>query len=221
MRYSSPLEIITMIVVWAAILIVYDITQRVPAVAGVAGAPTTPQLSMWLQHIGCTEKAAEVDKELRKIAWLDQPVMKQMQEPPSTAMEGGAKPPEGVTCDRGVIAPVRNLEAVDFMDVVRALRAHDIVPTTLEFGGVPHFALKAKLANLCETCGRVAMDALAPRKDAKGALTLKWLDSRRVNPKDQSLTAFVRLNNVAHIDEMIRALEQAGLPPLSIRIVIE
>jgi hypothetical protein len=31
----------------------------------------------------------------------------------------------------------------------------------------------------------------------------------------------VRFNNTAHIDDMTRVLAQAGLPPLSIRVVLQ
>ena len=88
--------------------------------------------------------------------------------------------------------------------------------------GIPHFGLKAKLANLnCESCARAALDAMTPRRDPKFGVTFKWLDSKRVNIKEQTITAFVRFNNTIHIDEMTRALTQAGLPPLSLHVVLE
>ena len=96
MRYSNPLEIIAMIIVWTGVLIVYDITsnkhfyQQQLARANVSA---TPQINLWLPHIGCTGKTAEVTQELQKLPWLDQPTVKKMEAALGGSPEGTAQPP--------------------------------------------------------------------------------------------------------------------------------
>lgn len=224
MHSSRPLVIIILTLLWAGILITYDKMYNKyfykPQQAQLSTL-TSPQLSVWIQHVGCTGKTEEVVQVLQKIAWLSKLSVKRPGEMAGMSAEMGVKRPEEQQCDIGVVANVEDIAQVDFMEIDRALRARNIVPTTLEFGGIPHFGLRVQLANLCDTCAREAVDALSPRKDAKGTVTFKWLDSRRANPKDQTLTAFVRFHHEAHIEEMIRALDQAGFPPLSMRIVLE
>lgn len=221
MRYSSPLEILSMTLLWAAVLMIYDLTfnkhvfQPKPAEIATLSAP---QLSMWLPHIGCTGKTDDMLQVLQSLPWLSKPTLKQLHDNPSS---GAVLRPEERQCDVGVLASIRSIEQADFVELYRGLQDRHIIPTTIEFGGIPHFALRATLANLCDVCTRAAMQAVSPRKDQKGGVTFKWLDSKRVNHKDQSLTAFVRFNNEAHVDEMLRALELAGFPPLALRIVIE
>jgi hypothetical protein len=225
MRYSNALEIAAMTLLWAVVLIWYDIAFNQqffrPDVARVQ-ALSLPQVNLWIQHVGCSGKAEEVMQALQALPWLSKPELKRAQGVPEADAAGQAKRPEGTHCDVGVLANVSQIERADFVEIDNVLRPLNVVPTTVEFGGIPHFALKARLANLtCEPCARVAMDALTPRKDPKFGVTFKWLDSRRVNIKEQTITAFVRFNNTVHIDEMTRALTQAGLPPLSLHVVLE
>lgn len=222
-RYSNALEIIGMTILWAAAFIWYDNafnthmfkpdTYRLLTLS-------TPQVSLWMPHVGCSGKAEEVMRALQALPWLVE--IKRAQTIPGADAEGPAKRPEEAQCDIGVLANVQDVERVDFMEIERALRPLNVVPTIFEFGGIPHFGLKARLANLtCESCARAALDALTPRRDPRFGVTFKWLDSKRVNIKEQTITAFVRFNNGAHIDEMLWALIQAGLPPLSLHVVLE
>lgn len=232
MRYSNALEIIAMTLMWGAALIWYDIAfnQRFfSQTFAEIQTRSTPQVTLWIQHVGCNGKVEAVMQALRTMPWLDKPELKGTQEKTGTEAKGHAQRPEA-RCDIGVLANVRHVEQADFMAIYNALRPLDVVPTTVEFGGIPHFALQAKVPNLsCDGCDqatvealkRSAANALAPHKDPKLGETFKWLDSKRAEPKDQTITAFVRFNNGAHINEMVWALTQAGLPPSSIRIALE
>lgn len=220
MRYSNVLEVTAMTLLWAAALIWYDIAfnQHFFAAPDLTKLPSTPQVSLWIPHVGCNGRVEEVLQALRTVPWLDQIERKGV---PTGAGASHVPRPE-TQCDLGVLAQVPQIREVNFLDIEHALRPLNVVPTTIEFGGIPHFALRAKVANLsCESCARAAMEALTPRRDPRGGMTLKWLDSKRVNLRDQTITAFVRFNNAVHIDELTRALTQAGLPPLSLHVVLE
>jgi hypothetical protein len=233
MRYSNAFEITAMTLLWAAALIWYDIAfnQHLfrPPMADITHF-SSPQVNLWIQHVGCTGKADDTMQALRALSWLDQVELTGRTGTPGAGTEAHTNRPAAVQCDIGVLAHVRQVEQADFMEIYNALRPLDVVPTTVEFGGIPHFALQAKVANLsCEACDeaatevlkRAAANAMAPRKDPKFGETFKWRDSEQVDLKDQTVTAFVRFNNPAHINEMVWALTQAGFPPWSIHIVIE
>ena len=232
MRYSNALEIIAMTLLWAAVLIGYDnaFNQHFfqPNVAHVQ-AISTPQVNLWIQNVGCSGKVEKTMQALSALSWLDKPKLKRAPETTRAGTEVHAKGPAAMSCDVGVLANVRDVEQADFMAIYDVLRPLDVVPTTVEFGGIPHFALQAKVANLrCDACDQATMQALrrsavralSPRKDPMGE-TFKWLDSKQVDLKAQRITAFVRFNNGAHVNEMVWALTQAGLPPLSIYVVLE
>ena len=233
MRYSNALEITAMTLLWAAVLIWYDIAFNQhffqPNLAQVQTF-ASPQVDLWIPNVGCSGKVEKMLQALRALSWLDQPTLKRAPGASGTGTAAQAKRPDALSCGVGVLANVRDVKQADFMEIYNALRPLDVMPTTVEFGGMPHFALQAKVANLrCEACDQAAIDALrraaasalSPRKDPKLGETFKWLDSKRVDLKDQTITAFVRFNNAVHVNEMVWALTQAGFPPFSIRVVIE
>ena len=102
------------------------------------------------------------------------------------------------------------------------LRNVGVVPAEVEFGGIPHFALIAKVSQLmgCLPCVQAAREAMAPKKDPKMGSTFKWLDSARVAEEEQAITAYVRYGYGADVGELIRTLDQAGFSPSSIRIMV-
>jgi hypothetical protein len=160
--------------------------------------------------------------------------------PHSTAPMQTEQPQE--PCAVRVLAAVQSIEQVDFMEITRTLRELGIVPTALAFGGIPRFALRAEVSDLsCDTCVQAAKDALMPlpvsasyyfsastRQPSETDVlrvskltTFEWLDDRRVNLEENTITAHVLQNHTARVGEMIRALEGAGLLPLSLRIVVD
>lgn len=230
MRYSNKVEVIAMILLWAAVLIWYDIafnkhffaptTERVHQLS-------SPQVLMWIPHIGCAQgKADELQRTLQSLPWLKVPTIKQPSEmaamDPAMAMKPGSELATEAKCGLGVLAEVQDVAKADFIALRSVMARIGVVPTMLEFGGIPHFALKAKVANLaCDSCMEAAMGAFIAQKDPRFGTTFKWLDSRRVNAKEHTITAFVRYNSVAHIEEMLRALEHAGFAPESLQIVLQ
>ena len=233
MRYSNALEIIIMTLLWAAVLIGYDrsFNQHFfqPNMAQVEALPT-PQVDLWIPNVKCSGKVEGTLQALRTLSWLDNPDLKHVPGTSGTITAAHEQYLEAKSCDVGVLANVRNVEQADFMAIYDVLRPLEVVPTTVEFGGIPHFALQAKVPNLrCDACDQATMDALrrsavlalSPRKDPKLGETLKWLDSKQVDLNAQTITAFVRFNNGAHVNEMVWALTQAGFPPSSIQVTIE
>jgi hypothetical protein len=117
---------------------------------------------------------------------------------------------------------VGDVAKADFVELRNTLRSVGVVPAEVAFGGVPHFALSAKVSQLmnCPPCVQAAREAMSPKKDPKMGSTFMWLDSARVSEEEQTITAYVRYGYGADIRELIWTLDQAGLPPSSIRIMI-
>jgi copper chaperone CopZ len=260
MRYSNAGEIIVMTIVWAVVLLVIDNTFNRPAEQAQPAQPQAqmefpqPQVAMVVRHVGCSDQYKEVERALQTLPWLRDVQVKRGE---SLAQAEGVPQkvvpmPEGVEavrpeqpeelCTVRVLAVVQSIEQVDFMEIPRTLRDIGIVPTTLVFGGIPHFALQAKVSDLsCDTCVQAAKDALTPLPvsasyyfsasnrqpsetdvlRASKLTTFTWLGDKLVNSQDNTITAHVLQNHTARVGEMIRALEGAGLLPLSIRIVVE
>ena len=241
MRYSNAWQIIAMTVVWGFILFVLRDTLNKPVEQQVQGTFKTPQVSLFIQHVGCNEQYNEVVRALKTLPWLGEPVVRRGQALAGTpdAPREPVRPaqPEEL-CAARVLAEVVNVAQADLVQLANTLRDIGIVPALFEFGGLPHFMLRAKVPDLsCPSCGRAAMDALTPLPVSasyylsttveKGAdirttklTTFRWLETKRVDLIQNTITASVKKNGIVHVGEMLRALEGAGLLPLSIRIVV-
>ena len=167
--------------------------------------------------------------------WLGAPqVFKGEQLVGAPEAQGALRPEE--KCAARIRADVAKLGQVDFVALIQALRDIRIIPGALEFGGVTNFDLVAHMENLgCPSCERGAKEALTPLKvsaayyfstsgtevDPAKVTTFTWLKSRSVDKQKNTVTATVHTNNIGRVWEMIRALENAGLPPLALRVVVK
>lgn len=207
-----------MTLVWALALIVYDkkFNKHLyePTAEQVAQL-TTPQVSMLINHVACSGSTEEVARILKMLPWLGDPTFTEQKRPQRTAFT------EAI-CALGILVDVRDVAQADFVELAATLRKFSITPAELEFGGIPHFALKAEVSHFidCPSCVEAAQAAVSPKKDLKVGSTFKWLDSARVDPAEQTITAYARYGYEAHVEELIQALDQAGFPPTSIRIVV-
>ena len=210
MRFSNAKEIVAMALVWALALIGYDqlFSKHLFAPAPAALAKfTQPQVRIWMSHVGCSGGLEAVLQAVKTLPWLGEPEV----------MEDASKP-----CGRGLIVTVRDVEKADFMELHNTLHNVGVVPAEIEFGGIPHFALIAKVSQLvgCLPCVQAAQEAISPKKDPKMGSTFKWLDSAKVGEEEQTITAYVRYGYGADVGELRRTLDQAGFPPSSIRIMV-
>jgi hypothetical protein len=260
MRYSNAGEIIIMTIAWAVVLLVIDNALNQPAEQAQSAQPQAqmefpqPQVAMVIRHVGCSDQYKEVERVLQTLPWLGEIQVKRSESLVQAAGTPQAAQPLPHTtatmkleqleepCAVRVLAAVQSVEQADFMEIPRTLRDIGVVPTTLAFGGIPRFALQAKVSDLsCDTCVQAAKDALTPLPvsasyyfsastkqpsetdvlRASKLTTFKWLNNKSVNPQDNTITAHVLQNHTARVGEMIRALEGAGLLPMSIRIVVE
>jgi len=214
MKYSNAGQIIAMTIIWAVALVVYDRVfskHLFMPTAEVVAKFTEPQIRIWVNHVACNGRSDELLQALKTLPWLsDFQVMAE------------SSAPSGLACGKGVTMNVRDVAKVDFVELSNTLRKVGMIAAELEFGGIPHFGLRAEVSPQirCEPCMQVARNAVSPTLDPKVGTTFKWLDSAQVNEKEQTVTAYARFGASAHAEELMRALEGAGFPLLSVRIAV-
>src|SRR5215813_1160383 len=103
MRYSNKLEVIAMMLLWTMALIWYDLSfnQHLfnPQFFEQAQKFPTPQVSMWIQHVGCSGKTEPVVQALTTLPWLGTPEVRRANEMPGAEAEAHTKPASQVQCD--------------------------------------------------------------------------------------------------------------------------
>jgi hypothetical protein len=223
-----------MTIAWAVVLVVLSKTFTSTTEDHTRKSPTTPQVTMLLRHVGCNEQSkADVVRALASLPWLDTVAITTGEpEPTSGKEEEGHQDP----CMAHIVAAVKDVQEADFMQLIKSVSAIGIAPKAIEFGGLAHFTLVAKVSDLsCKSCKRAALDAMTPLKvsvtyyattnqgeiDPAKITSFKWLEGKSINQSEHTIRARVYSNRTARIDEMIRALEGAGFRPLSVRIVVE
>ncbi len=233
MRMSNAREIIAMTIMWAAALMWFDnifsqnkLALTAEPVQIFSPSQANPRITLRTHHVACGDQDKQIVQALNKLQWFDHLQVRRMpHEMPTetgTPPEQAAEPPPGAQCVIEVVAQVRDVKSVNFVVLTRALRNIGMVPAELDLGGLPYFALKAGLSNLnCDGCGRAALRALTPRNNPQSGTAFKWLRSTRLNLKENTVTALVRENSVASVEEMQGALERAGIGLLSLRILYE
>ena len=223
MMRARTVQIVVLSIIWALVLISYDrlFSKRLfaPTREQVA-ALATPTTRVRIEHVACGGGAEEVKRAIKDIPWLVDPDFEM--EPKRRGAGEAAGPARAALCGLTVFAKVKEAEKADFMALTEGLRRLGVSPAELEFGGIPHFALRAEVSLhiQCPSCEQAARNAMIPRIDPKTGGTFKWLDSVRVNREARTITAYVKYNHWAHVGEMARALGRAGFPPSSIRILI-
>ncbi|MEE8292180.1 MAG: hypothetical protein V3R80_11915 [Candidatus Tectomicrobia bacterium] len=233
-RYSNFGEIFIMMIGWAVVLAVLTKSFTPAEEPGTSGKPsTTPQVRMMLRHVGCNEQLkTTVLQALTSLQWLSTVEFKSMpQKPTAHAEEAKTEEP----CTTHLTALVQVVEEADFIQLIETLHTIGIAPKNLTLAGLPRFALVARVADMsCESCTRAAFEALTPlgvsvtyyattnqgKIDPSRITSLGWIGSKSLDREKHTITATVRSNRAARIDEMIRALEGAGLFPLSVRIMV-
>lgn len=247
MRYSKPAEIVAITVAWAAVLLLVQYVLGKPAVQQeVRPAFTTPRIGMFVKHVGCTEQYKEVVRTLGALPWAGQTRVERSADgtPMGTTSPEATPAPHTMAtvpseqrvelCGVRVLTEVKSVEQADLMQVHEALRAIGVVPLDLEFGGLPRFALQARMADLsCAPCVQAVLEALKPfpvsatyyysttrnPEEVSKQLTFQWLESRSVDTAQNTITVAVLPQHTARVSDLIRSMERAGLLPVSLRIV--
>ena len=236
LRYSNAGEIVCMVIVWAVVLVVLTKWLIPTEAQRIAPFSTTPAVRLVLRHVGCNAPVkAAVVQELTALPWLEEvKVLTKAKSKEEASDKAAYEARSDEPCTAVVTAAVSTWQAADFIQLAVPLQQLGITPKAIEFSGLADFALQATIEHLnCDRCARAAWEALTPLKvsvtyysttnqgeiDPAKITSFKWLKSKRLDKAAQTITADVRANSTARVDEMIRALDGAGFRPLSVRIV--
>ena len=233
-RYSNAGQIIFMMIGWAIVLWIISNTFGGKAEPLVNPSAASPEISMFMRHIGCSEQHKDqVLHALGTLSWLG--TAKITHDHPWEAAEKEEEESEALDpCAAYVTAPVKDVQQADFMQLIKALQDIGFTPKAIEFGGLAHFSLLASVSDLsCKSCKRAVLEALTPLQvsvtyyattnqgeiDPSRLTSFTWLQSKSLNQTANTIKMNVYSNHAARIDEIIRALGGAGLLPLSVRVV--
>lgn len=223
MKFSNAKQIVAMMLVWGLTLSVYDRLFNKHLFAPKADAITTftkPQVRMWVNHLCCSGCFANVNEAIKTLPWLGRPSVVKEEKLLSKKEANSTEPRSSY--GGGVIVDLQDVSKADFVAMNDALRKQGMGPGEIEFGGIPHFALKIEVSRhlCCHSCVQAVQEAMTPKQDPKFISTLQWLDSARVDQVAKTITAYVKVGYAADVGELMRALDQAGFPPSSIRIAV-
>lgn len=247
MRYSNAGEIIAIMVIWAVILLVARNVLEAPAEVATQAVFPKPQVVMSLRHVGCTNQDQQLVQALRAIPWLEPAQVQRMRRseaahnpqhagPAPHSMTPGEADLSKDSCTVQIVAGVKDVDKVDFVELHRTVRNLGVVPSTMLFGGVPNFAIQAQMTGMsmgCLPCVQTALDSLKPLpvsaayyysttpdpQEVSKHSTFEWVENKRVDEKQNTITLAVRPMGTARVAEFIRALERNGLLPTAIRVV--
>jgi hypothetical protein len=252
MRYSNAGEIVVLTVVWAVVLLVLtNVLTAPPGTEEAEVAFSKPQIVMTLRFIGCTNQDSTVIRTLGTLPWLEParierdvlPTHSQREATPPgitpaphSAAAGKPEERTAAACTIRVVAGVKDVAQVEFMQVIGALRSIGIAPAVMMFGGVPSFALQVQMTSNsmgCKPCSQTAIEALEPLPvsaafyystttnpiEISKHSTFEWVDAKLIDEHKNTLVISVRQNRTARVAQLIRALERTGLIPTSIRVV--
>lgn len=234
MRYAKSWQVIAMTIIWAVALIAFK---------RVTDQPTEqprmvfekPQIRMYVQHVGCEpQRQAALEQALKSLPWLGEINIKprvQLETESGTIQQMESRD----ACTLRVQGMVANIAQVDFVQLVQALEKENINPAAIEFGGLPRYALQVEVFDLaCKSCLSAAQDALTPLAvsasyyftTATPAMdmhtaklsTFHWLEKKDISVEKKTLTAYVKANDIARVDELIRAMNRSGLVMLALRV---
>jgi hypothetical protein len=228
MTFSNPKQIVVLVLIWTAALFAVDrIKNPDRAFFGsertAAGANITrPQLRLWMNHLCCTGCLTDLEAALGKLAWLGKPMLAAERD---LLTQGEADGESAVVEEyrQRVDVDVLDVESVDFMDVIAALRESGFTAQHIEFGGVSHYRIEAELehvcCNLCARGAREGMDELVTAARARGYFG--WLDSISVSKINKVITFYPRFNETVDVAEIVSGIDRLGFAPTSLTLRLE
>ncbi len=221
-KLASTPQILAMSIAWLGACMGIDFTFNRHLWTGTAEMPPTTSLALRINHLCCTGCLDDVKKALQTLPWL--------KDAPMNVREGSLKTQEeaevaGPAADYGgwLDIDVKDANQIDFVAIDRALREEGMVASQMQFGGYRHFRFEAQVRHMCcgmckDACER--MPELAGTRKAGG---LKWLDSVTAERATGKVTIHARYQEPGQrIDaaELMSAMDQIGLPPFSLRVVV-
>ncbi len=221
-KLATTPQILAMSIAWLGACMGIDFTFNRHLWTATVAVPPTVALSLRINHLCCTGCFDDVKKALQALPWLT--------ETPMSVREGSLKTQAeaelaGPAADYAgwVDIDVKDVSQIDFVAIDRALRDAGLVASQMQFGGVRHFRLEARVRHMCCGMCKDACERLPELAGIKQAGRLKWLDSVVADLATDKVTVHARyLEPDQRIDatELLGAMDQVGLPPFSLKVLV-
>jgi len=217
MKFASARQIMAMIVVSAAFLYALDYWKNPQLWHEEAAAPTGEQgqaeaagLTLWMNG---ASSLAEARQALAGVEGIDLAR--------AAAPADGSSNAENRTA---VTIPITDIAKLDFVALDRTLRRNGLVAGRMELSGLQHFALEAEFPHLSsQLTDQSVEERMGYVKTLGMGNLLEWVDSVNMSSEHKALTVYARyLEGGKSVDvaELLAGLNQVGLSPDSLRVVI-
>lgn len=226
---SNPRQIITMTLVWTATLFTVDYIKHprpLSVLSGItreglvdAGRLTSPTIILRMNHLCCSGCLDDLRAALHPLIWADKV---ELQKDSLTRQVGNQRerPLNDFSNRVQIELRAEDIARVDFVALDRAVRDAGFVAEHIQFGGIPHMRLEARLPHLCCT----NMCKLAVEEDVKIARQpwvgsdFKWLESISVDRQQKTVKAYTRYGSIVDVGEFIAALNHLGFAPAALTV---
>jgi copper chaperone CopZ len=229
MNFATPRQIITLVVVITAGCYAFDyyknpqLWHHVTATTTNADADKAARLTLWINHLCCSDCLNDARKALAALPGIDatnvsgpKQLLTQEQADQSTA----SLPAYGNSLE----LVVSDADKLDFVALDKVIRDQGLVAGRMELSGIEHFRLAAQVEHLCcGMCERSAHERIAFLKARGQSGQLRWLDSVSVDRDAKTIVAHARyLEAGRNVDvaEFLGALSEIGYAPRSVHILV-
>ena len=221
-KLATTPQILAMSIAWLGACMGIDFAFNRHLWTATVEVPPTSALSLRINHLCCTGCFDDVRAALETLPWL--------KDAPMSVRAGNLKTQEeaemaGPAADYGgwVDIDIKDVSQIDFVAIDRALRDAGMVASQMQFGGVRHFRLEARVRHMCCGMCKDACERLPELAGIKQTGRLKWLDSVVADLATDRVTVHARyleLDERIDAAELLGAMDQVGLPPFSLKVVV-
>jgi|SRR6516225_5196087 len=226
---GKPVYVFTMTLVWAASLFAVDYGKHLQPLSvlfgmeregfGDAARRANPTITLWVNHLCCSGCLDDLRAALHPLIWADKV---ELQKDSLTRQVGNQRerPLNDFSNRVQIELRAEDIARVDFVALDRAVRDAGFVAEHIQFGGIPHMRLEARLPHLCCT----NMCKLAVEEDVKIARQpwvgsdFKWLESISVDRQQKTVKAYTRYGSIVDVGEFIAALNHLGFAPAALTV---
>lgn len=229
MRFSNTRQIVIMTISWAAALYAIDFWKHPRPLRDLMQSGgnraefahiTKPQIVLWMNHMCCSGCLEDLELALKGLGWIGK-VSVNLDKNESGALpdKDGASGLKSGQYGHRVDLEVTNVATIDFVALERAVRDMGLAPERIEFGGVSHYRIEAKLKHVCcQACARAIDEGMQMASNLRAAGPFKWLDSAKVSKEHKSITVYPKYDSTVDVTEFLQALTHMGFAPEALRV---
>jgi hypothetical protein len=223
---SNSRQIVTMALLWATALFAVDYLKHPRPLSllfgikleGSSGAvrPTKPTIILKMNHLCCSGCLDDLRTALHPLTWADKA---ELEKSPREAGNEREQTLNDFSNRVRIDIKTEDVARIDFMALDRAMRDAGFVADHIEFCGIPHIRLEARITHLCCNLCEVAVEKGVKIATQPGAgSSFKWLDTINVDRPQKTVTAYTHDNTIVDVGEFIAALNHLGFAPATLMV---